>query len=225
MSINPIKAIRKYYAKKAELKQFKDSTPEEVFTYIYQVNKWGDSESVSGKGSNLARTETLRNELPSLLEKLEANSLLDIPCGDFYWMSAVELPISKYIGADIVSDLVDSNNEQYSNEQRDFQKLDLITQQLPKADVIMCRECLVHLSYENILAAINNIKLSGSRYLLTTHFPQINENKDIVTGKHRPLNLLIKPFAWPAPLMEIIEYDTGKKGVKCLSLWEVNTLP
>ncbi len=139
-------------------------------------------------------------------------------------MSKVDLPLSKYIGADIVNDLIVRNQKKYANQQREFGKLDLISEKLPLVDVVFCRDCLVHLSYQHIHCAIRNIKLSGSRYLLTTHFPQYRANKDIVTGKHRSLNLMQSPFTWPKPLLSITEYDAGRDGNKCLGLWEINNI-
>ena len=64
-------------------------SPEQVFAEFYRDNKWGDAESVSGAGSNLAQTEEVRRVLPGLLAELGCRSMLDVPCGDFYWMRLV----------------------------------------------------------------------------------------------------------------------------------------
>ena len=53
MSMNPLLSIKKYFNKKRELREFRNASVKEVFTRIYITNKWGDAESVSGKGSNL----------------------------------------------------------------------------------------------------------------------------------------------------------------------------
>src|SRR6266511_4866403 len=60
---------------------------EEIFTYIYRTNLWGSPESGSGVGSELAATEVLRAEIPRLIRLYEVGSLLDLPCGDFGWLS------------------------------------------------------------------------------------------------------------------------------------------
>ena len=226
MPINPITALRKYLQKRRELKFFQRASSEEVFTRIYLDNKWGNSETRSGKGSTLIRTELLRDQLPDLITKFKIESLLDIPCGDFHWMKEIKLPVSHYLGADIVSSLIEENTRRYGNKSRTFLKLNLLKDPLPAADAILCRECLVHLSLADIALAVDNLKSSKATYLLTTHFPQVQQNSEIVTGKHRPLNLCKPPFNWPAPIAEIIEYETGRaRGIKCLSLWEIATLP
>jgi hypothetical protein len=170
-----------------------------VFNEIYRENSWGDEESRSGYGSNLEQTEAVRAALPILLKEYECESLLDIPCGDFYWMSQVELGV-RYLGADIVEDLVERNRQLYASEQREFLHLDLVEQPLPRADVVLCRDCLVHLAFSDIFGSLRNIKASGSKYLLTTTFVDRDSNEYIPTGGWRPINLERPPFSFPAPL-------------------------
>ena len=43
---------------------------EEIFSDIYLNNSWADPESVSGRGSTLARTDVIRRTLPVLLESV-----------------------------------------------------------------------------------------------------------------------------------------------------------
>lgn len=223
---NPIAQLRKYVRKKKELAYFQQVSPEEVFTSIYETNKWGDGNTRSGKGSTLAYTQQLRNELPTLLKALETDTLLDIPCGDFHWMREVSLPIAHYIGADIVKPMIAENQRLYSDAQRQFLALDLLTDQLPPADTIFCRECLVHLSFADINRAVANIKSTKATFLITTNFPEINRNKDIVTGKHRVLNFCAAPFHWPTPVKCIVEHEgDARRGRKEMAVWRITDLP
>lgn len=226
MPLNPLSAIRKFIAKKRELRDFRDASIEEVFTRIYLSNKWGSNESVSGKGSSLQRTAGLTKAFPDLLGKINARSILDIPCGDFHWMQKVDLRGIEYIGADIVAPLIESNNRKFGSAQQKFLQLDLTADALPEVDVVFCRECLVHLSFENIFLALANIRRSGSTYLFTTHFPALERNEDIVTGKHRRLNFRLAPFNWPEPEYVYEEYDAGRgRGVKSIAVWKIDALP
>jgi hypothetical protein len=77
----------------------------------FQKNAWASRESVSGTGSELNRTYHLRRELPVLLSELKVRSLLDLPCGDFNWMAHVELGDIRYVGADIIAELIDRNQK------------------------------------------------------------------------------------------------------------------
>jgi hypothetical protein len=196
------------------------------FEYIFDTNLWGDDESRSGVGSTLPETETLRREIPLLLKDAGARSLLDIPCGDFGWLSLTELGVD-YVGADIVDALVAQNTRRYGSATRRFARLDLTSGPLPAADVVLCRDCLVHLSYANIRRALENVKRSGAKYLLTTSFPELQSNRDIADGDWRPLNFQCAPFGFPAPIRTIVENCIEAGGAyrdKSLCLWLIADL-
>ena len=202
-------------------------TPNEVFSRIHRRNSWGDAESLSGKGSNLAVTEKLRTELPGLLKKHAVTSILDIPCGDFNWMGSVDLNGIDYIGADIVPELIEGNRI-HEDRNRRFMVLDLIETPLPKSDLVFTRDCIVHLSTEHAQKAIANIRASGARLLMATTFPESGTNQDILTGQWRPLDMTKPPFSFPDPIDIIFEEPpAGKRSFpdKAMGLWPVDALP
>jgi hypothetical protein len=134
----------------------------------------------------------------------------------------------QYTGGDIVTELIESNQEKYGRSDRRFIKLNLLTDALPKADLVLCRDCLVHFSYADIFRALRNIKASGSTYLLTTTFIARNKNRNIITGAWRPLNLQIYPFMFPAPIQMIDEKSSIYDRAFCdkhLGLWKISDLP
>ena len=94
------------------------------------------------------------------------------------------------------------NNKKFDNlDDVSFEVIDLTKDHLPSTDLLFVRDCLVHLSFENIHNAIKNIKESGSKYLLTTTFPDCKSNYDIKTGSWRKINLLKAPFHFPKPIV------------------------
>lgn len=200
----------------------------DVFTDIYRNNRWGNKESVSGPGSTLEQTAVLIEQLPQLLKRLEVKSMLDIPCGDFNWMSKVAMPGVQYTGADIVEELVQRNQQNHASPTRQFLHLNLVSTPLPQVDLVFCRDCLVHLSFKDIASAIDNIKRSGATYLMATTFPGMSSNPDIVTGDFRPVNLQIAPFQFPEPLCTLTEQCTEGAGAhrdKAMGIWRVADLP
>jgi len=203
---------------------FKKNTPKETFTKIYNSNFWRSKSSVSGPGSEDSQTNSIIEALRLLIYKYKIKSILDLPCGDFIWMKNIDLGSINYLGADIVDRLIQENLKNHTNEPNiSFSVLDLITDNLPKSDLILNRDCLVHFSYKDIYSSIKNIKASDSTYLLTTTFPNHTRNTDIITGKWRPLNLQIKPFNFPEPIVIITENCTeenDKYRDKSLSLWK-----
>lgn len=197
---------------------------EEIFLDIYKNNKWEGKDSISGKGSDTQQTKFIAKELPVLFSNFDILTILDIPCGDFYWMKNVDLSHVNYIGADIVNELVEKNSEQYERNNLSFQKLDLITDKLPEVDLIFCRDCLVHLSFDNIFLALKNICDSQSKYLLTTTFTERRTNQDIATGNWRTLNLELPPFTLSKPAKIINEECTEDGDLyadKALGLWRI----
>jgi SAM-dependent methyltransferase len=201
----------------------------ERFKLIYRTNLWGAETSQSGLGSELDATASLRHDLAHLLSSFGVTSILDLPCGDFTWMAQMDLSGIHYLGADIVPDIVATNAACYTRAgQIDFRELDLISDPLPAADLILCRDCLVHLSFANIQRAIANVKRSGARWLLTTTFPDAPANRDIEDGDWRVLNFRHAPFLFPTPVAVINEGCTesgGDYADKSLALWRVADLP
>lgn len=199
-----------------------------VFTAFYRKNMWFNAESRSGPGSTLEITQPIRTELPALVGQLGVRRLLDIPCGDFHWMKGLDLDIDSYIGADLVSDLVDANTRRHGNSVRRFLRLDVTCDALPKADLVLCRDCLVHLPERYVWRAIDGIRRSGATYLLTTTFPSHERNRDIAfPGQWRPLNLEADPYGFPAPLRLLDEGNTWKADRhpgKSLGLWRTRDL-
>lgn len=206
---------------------FRRAYMEQTFAPFYDENRWGDDESVSGPGSNLARTAKLRRELPGLLEAIGARTLLDAPCGDFNWIQHTQLQIEQYIGVDVVPDLITRNQKLYGNDKTRFVFCDLTRDKLPRADVILCRDCFIHFSYRHIAAAIKNFKRSGSTYLLTNSYPAWPENANIRTGDFRHLNLALPPFNFPPPLKQIDEKLPEEQEQffgKILGVWRLSDL-
>ena len=206
------------------LKQLSKKSTQEVFTDIYVKNTWKSTESVSGLGSTMEHTRTIRKELPQLVNDFKINTFLDLPCGDFNWMKEVSLPVAKYIGGDIVADIIRRNNSKYATNIISFVQLNLIESELPDADVLFCRDCLVHLSFKDIGKGIRNIKSSKIIYLLTTTFPNIDASEDIITGRWRRLNLQKPPFNYPTPVILIEENGRTDIDRKCLGLWLVSDI-
>lgn len=203
------------------------SWSERIFRRIYRRNALGDGESKSGPGSSVFRTRLLRPQITQLVADLGVRSLLDIPCGDFNWMRLTELPGVDYVGADIVAELVERNQSRHGGPGRRFVQLDMRRDPLPRADLVLCRDGLVHLSFADIARALQQIRQSGSTYLLATTFTAHPSNSDISAGSWRPLNLEIPPFDFPAPQSILPDgpRPDGSYPDKALALYRIADLP
>lgn len=182
---------------------------EDRFTWIYKKNLWSSSESRSGTGSTLNYTENLRKELPKLFRKYSIKKVFDAPCGDFNWMSHL-LPTVKleYIGGDIVQQLIAHLNGKHRSANISFVHFDLIKEIPPEVDLMICRDCLFHLSFQDTKAVLENFIKSKSTYLLTTTYKNIGSsfaNRDISTGDFRYIDLFSPPYSFPADPLFVIE--------------------
>ena len=194
---------------------------EDLFTQIYKTKFWQLGESVSGPGSELKVTHKMRRELSALLKRFNIDSIADAPCGDYNWMRHVDIGNCRYIGLDIVEELIERNTLLFGAAAREFKHANLIDNVIDKADLIICRDMLAHLTDEQIFKTLANFKASGSKYLLATTNYAVQSNTQIDrAGDWRKLNLEAAPFYFPRPLA-IIEEDvpfTWEQG-KHLALW------
>jgi SAM-dependent methyltransferase len=206
-------------------------TAKETFTRIFEDGAWNSAESASGTGSTLAETEPIRALLPGLLKRLCCKTILDLPCGDWNWMQHVDLSGVDYTGGDIVDAVIEGNRAKYAAPNRRFEIMDILTGPLPKADLILSRDCLVHFSHADAMRAINNIRESGARYLLATTYPDHYKNTGhgnlaITTGQWYPINLAVPPFNLGRPLQIHLDgCPTPGYTDKSLGLWLASTLP
>jgi len=198
-----------------------------IFSTMYQNNGFLGSESLSGPGSSLSRTAQLRGQLPKILESFGIRRMVDAPCGDMHWMRHLDYEFDLFIGVDIVPGVIARLREEFASDTFQFQVGDVCKDILPSADAIFCRDCLVHLPFDNIRNAVRMFKRSGATFLITTTYPE-RQNHDIAVGGWRPLNVEAAPLSWPAPIRLIREDATDDSNPwdhhKSLGIWALTTL-
>jgi len=199
-------------------------TLQERFDLLHRLGIYHHPDSVSGAAATLAETETLRAALPRIVKERRIASMLDIPCGDFHWMQHVPLD-ADYTGADIVPEIVAENQKHHGGERRRFVVLDATRDALPRVDLILCRDLLIHLGNRDTWSALRNFEGSGSRFLLTSHFAARADNVEIVSGDFRPVNLCQPPFNFPPPI-EVVNERSALAGNtftdRSMALWQLS---
>lgn len=155
---------------------------------IYDQNLWGglQNQFYSGDGSYASYIVTpYLDGVIKFMKKLETPiTILDLGCGDFN-IGKQLLPFSDtYIAVDIAQNVIDFNKKMHTQDNVDFLCLDISKDTLPKADVVIVRQVLQHLSNTEVQRILN--KLSAYKYiLLTEHIPvgEFIPNKDIISGQ------------------------------------------
>jgi hypothetical protein len=178
----------------------------QVFEDIVQNWRW--KKHPCGPGSTLNYTEQLRNKLAPLLLKHSIHSMFDAPCGDYSWMCETALPDIKYSGGDIVEFMIEQNKLTYPNVE--FCVFDLTQDPIPKVDVLFCRDCLLHLSFEAIDHVLANISSSDIKYVLMSNWFEDAENhRDIDNGNSRYIDFTQPPYNFGPPVDSIVDYVDG----------------
>lgn len=199
-----------------------------VFGRIHATRAWGNCESSCGPGSTRERAASFLGDLIQLVQSLEVSILLDAPCGDFNWAGPLAASVQSYIGVDVLPALIRENARRWAAPNRQFFCRDLVSQRLPAADIILCRDALVHFSAADAAAALANFRRTGARYLILTTFVGERSNPDIASGQWRPLNMERTPFHFPPPLALVDERCDESGGMysdKRLGLWQFGDLP
>jgi hypothetical protein len=202
----------------------------EVFHDIFRNNSWHITEgfsSRSGPGSEMEQTGAILEKIPEIFRSLGVHSFLDVPCGDFNWLKWLDWSNMQYLGGDIVPELAARNQRLYAKDNIAFRTINLIEDNLPEADMLFCRDCLVHFSFEDIRKTLHNIRRSPIKYFMSTTFPKESSNQDIITGGWRPLNMTLPPFDFPEPLVIVNEKCTEANGLfddKSMACWLVRDL-
>ena len=193
------------------------------FSEIYSTGGklWKGVESASGRGSDTATTARVREMLPRIVHGLGVNTLLDAGCGDWNWMRQIDLGNVEYHGVDIVPGIIDANRQKYPHH--DWGVADITSDTLFKADLILCRSVLFHLSLDNVHKAVANLKSTGSPWLLTTTYPLHAKDWDeIKDGGFHPVNFERSPFNWPKPYLLIPETNELEGWLGLFKLSEIS---
>jgi SAM-dependent methyltransferase len=196
-----------------------------IFSQIYAQGAWvmhDKQDSLSGVGSARAATDELTVQLSAFLREVRCRRLVDIGCGDFNWMQQVAGDF-EYLGIDVVPKVVEENKARYGTDRRRFICLDATRAPLETGDVAVCREVLFHLSFQDGLRLLRNIRAAGFQYVLFTNDTSIWFNSDIRSGDFRRVNLTRSPFNLAPPARELTD-DRISAG-RVLAVWPGSALP
>lgn len=177
----------------------------EAMQQVYSEHLWGGElhDFYSGEGSHEPEfvepyIKMVTNFLNSFNDPI---TICDLGCGDFNIGKELCPYTEKYIAVDIVPELIERNKKLFRADNLEFHCIDISKDDLPKADCVILRQVLQHLSNKEVEQIIT--KLSNYKYvLLTEHIPggKFEPNIDIISGqgtrlkKNSGINLLAPPF-------------------------------
>ena len=168
----------------------------QTFNQIYDTAFWGraeDGRGTSGTGSTKEITKEYRTYLEEFIKSHGVKSVVDAGCGDWEFSSAVDWNHARYLGIDISSTVVAAVKKKYESKTVKF-KVGDVTQSLPPADLLICKDVLQHLPNALIAKFIkNNLRKGKYKWAIITN-DRGPDNPDANPGDYRSINLSVAPF-------------------------------
>jgi SAM-dependent methyltransferase len=183
-----------------------------VFESIYQKHLWGvNAQGVghSGPGSTMASTKIYRVFLQDFLADHDIRSVIDAGCGDWEFSQAIDWSGIDYFGCDIVEPIISENKKRYGAQNIHFFTCDIVTTELPTADLLIVKDVLQHLSYRDINQFLKQLPKYKHVLIINDVDPASLSvvNRDIKAGEHRPLDLTRPPFSMP--MSKLLAFKCG----------------
>lgn len=176
-----------------------DKSTEEIFAQIYSDKVWGaNAQGIgwSGPGSTIENTIIYREFIQDFLKTYHIASVVDLGCGDWSFSRSISWEGIDYTGLDVVSSLIERNRMEFESENIHFYKLNAIEAQMPKADLLICKDVFQHLTNDDVLKIIK--QLGKYKYCLITNdvysSTLTSDNREIARGDYRPIDLTKPPF-------------------------------
>ena len=195
---------------------------ERVFTRIYENGEWGrdsQGDSTSGPGSTMVQTTEYRKFLQAFLKNHNIHSVIDIGCGRWEFSRTIDWSGIQYTGYDVVKSVVDKNTELFGADNIKFVHGNALFVDLPKADLLLCKDVLQHLPNKAISLLIK--KFYSFPYCLITNdvdpITYTSNNPDFQCGDFRGIDLAKAPFCVPGRNALIYRSGDGIKTVFLIS--------
>ena len=205
---------------------------DKAMAQIYEQHLWGgkDVDFYSGSGSHESYlVEPYKNVVKEFLQSFDNKpTVCDLGCGDFNIGKQLVPFAEYYIALDIVPKLIERNQQFFKADNLEFQCLDIAKDDLPKADIVILRQVLQHLSNKEISEILP--KLKHYKYIIfTEHIPEgdFTPNIDIISGqgirlkKISGVSILDAPFYFKANRFEEILRIPNKEFGGVLVSWVV----
>jgi SAM-dependent methyltransferase len=188
------------------------STMEQVFEDVYLRAKWGTNggdAGTSGSGSTLRATLLYRTFLEQFMREANVKSVVDAGCGDWEFSQAIDFRGIDYKGFDIVPAIIERDTKNHEKPNVHFFVGDVVTSDLPPADLLIVKHVLQHLPNRSVQAFLAK-QLSKYKHVLLINGVNAvslsSSNPDIAAGAFRNLDVTKPPF--------------NVEGAKILTYWD-----
>jgi len=185
----------------------------DVFSEIYREGLWDPTGKCnSGTGSDPDNARPYIEFLQRYLTENNIKSVVDLGCGDWRIGKSICWDGIEYLGIDVVPSVIAENTAQYSAPNITFMTSDGSDAELPPADLLICKEVLQHLPFDDIHKIVSQFGKYKACIIVNDVDPNTLtcENTDIPRGHYRLLDLTRPPFSMPG--MMALTYSTSGSG-------------
>jgi hypothetical protein len=216
------KSMRKQRAWLGIRRQYGELSVAEAFAETYRSKLWGEVEGedfCSGGGSDQQFAVPYAAWVTRFIAERGVNTVVDLGCGDFRVGQRIcSITPVRYVGVDIVPDLITRNNSRFGRNGVEFKCANIIEDELPDGDLCLIRQVLQHLSNAQISRVLANC--AKFPYLLVTedvyNGPGMRPNLDTQHGpdnrlfRHSGVYLDLPPYSLRTQnVLEVVCPDTN----------------
>jgi SAM-dependent methyltransferase len=174
-----IRIVKKIVRILYKRKNFKRADHKKIFERIYNEKVWGETISdnpfYSGTGSDEVYANIYSTVISQFIIDNQIKSMVDLGCGDFrVGQKILEKVNIEYTGLDIVPDLINYNNINFSRHNINFKCLNIVNDDLLSAELCTVRQVFQHLSNNDIKKVLRKCK--QYKYLIVTEHLPISES-------------------------------------------------
>lgn len=125
------------------------------FEEVYRLG--GFDGKGSGVGSNLGYCLDYMRFLQGFMREHEVRSVLDVGCGDWQFAKHMDWSGIRYTGMDVVREVIDQNKV-FENPRCKFVYGDALTDELPKAQLLIVKDVIHHLKHKDVQRLVDRSK-------------------------------------------------------------------
>jgi hypothetical protein len=168
-----------------------ESENQAFFRRIFLNNSWGGDHSRSGRGSEGRFAKQKIEILNAIIGAYSIRTLLDIGCGDFYWMRYIAPKLDRYLGLDIVPEITNANIRAYGTGTVQFRSVDLTSEGREETarsqwDLTLCVDVFGHLTNREVSTLLSYlVDEIKTRYLLVTNRRDLDSCRYLAREKSR----------------------------------------
>ena len=192
---------------------------EDIFTNIYESNKWGNNNNKnysgsSGSGSSVEYNKKYIEIIKKIINDYNINNIVDLGCGDFRIGGLLYDDINiKYTGYDAYKKVIDFNKTQYQEPKYTFNHLDFYTnkESIVDGDICILKDVVQHWSTDEIYLFLDYlIESKKFKYILLVNCcNQKKDNENCKIGGWRQLSINFLPLKKYNPIR--IAYYNSKE--------------